>query len=165
TLEIEESLDFMSETMQNFLDYYKPSSNILQFEVYDSMKSALSIIDTKIKYSNLEIIFNGDFNVKIEGIRNEWMQVWINLIINTINISKIREIKNPQILINIKEEEIEFKDNCGKIDELILKEIKEEKYRGIGIKMAKEIAIKNAKKMIVSNSDEGAIFKFIKNQV
>ena len=164
TLEIEESLDFMSETMQNFLDYYKPSSNILQFEVYDSMKSALSIIDTKIKYSNLEIIFNGDFNVKIEGIRNEWMQVWINLIINTINISKIREIKNPQILINIKEEEIEFKDNCGKIDELILKEIKEEKYRGIGIKMAKEIAIKNGKKMIVSNSDEGAIFKFIKNQ-
>jgi uncharacterized protein YdeI (BOF family) len=114
------------------------------------------------------------------------MQVWINLIINTINISKKREIKNPQILINIKEEEIEFKDNCGKIEELILKEIKEEeiefkdncgkieelilkeikeeKYRGIGIKMAKEIAIKNGKKMIVSNSDEGAIFKFIKNQ-
>lgn len=165
TLEIEKSLDFMSETMQNFLDYYKPSSNILEFEVYDSMKSALSIIDTKIKYSNLEINFLGDFTVKIKGIKNEWMQVWINLIINTINISNKRNIENPQILITISQEEIEFEDNCGKIEEMILNEIKEDKYRGIGIKMAKEIAIKNGKRMIISNSDEGAIFKFIENEL
>lgn len=69
----------MSETMQNFLDYYKPSSNVSNFEVYDSIKSALSIIDTKIKNSNLHIEFLGDFDVKIKGIRNEWMQVWINI--------------------------------------------------------------------------------------
>ena len=28
TQEIEQTIDFMSETMQNFLEYYKPSSNI-----------------------------------------------------------------------------------------------------------------------------------------
>ena len=161
TLEIEESLDFMSETMQSFLDYYKPSSNISEFEVYDSMKSALSIIDTKIKYSNLEINFMGDFSAKIKGIKNEWMQVWINLIINTINIAQKRNIEHPQISITISQEEIEFKDNCGKIEESILKEIKEGKYKGIGIKMAKEISIKNRKNMLISNSEEGAIFKFI----
>ena len=47
TSEIEKSLDFMSETMQNFLDYYKPSTKLLLFEAYDSIKNALNIIDAK----------------------------------------------------------------------------------------------------------------------
>ena len=162
TEQIEKSLDFMSETMQNFLDYYKPSSNVSNFEVYDSIKSALTIIDTKIKYSGLEIIFNGDFSVRIEGIRNEWMQVWINIIINSINISIMRDIKNPQIEIYLSKNEIVFQDNCGKIKEELLEKINKEKYTGIGIKMAKEIANKNNQEMIISNSKKGAIFKFVK---
>ena len=162
TLEIEKSLDFMSETMQNFLDYYKPSSNIYEFEVYDSIVSALSIIDTKIKNSNLHIEFLGDFDVKIKGIRNEWMQVWINLIINSINISILRNIKNPQIEISLSKNEIIFEDNCGRIEENLLEKINEEKYTGIGIKMAKEIANKNNQQMIILNSKKGAIFKFVK---
>ncbi|RXI29661.1 histidine kinase [Arcobacter aquimarinus] len=162
TLEIEKSLDFMSETMQNFLDYYKPSSNIYKFEVYDSIISALSIIDTKIKNSNLHIEFLGDFDVKIKGIRNEWMQVWINIIINSINISIMRDIKNPQIEIYLSKNEIVFQDNCGKIKEELLEKINKEKYTGIGIKMAKEIANKNNQEMIISNSKKGAIFKFVK---
>ena len=161
TLEIEKSLDFMSETMQNFLDYYKPSNNIIEFEVYDSIKSALSIIDTKIKYNDFKIEFKGDFSIKLVGIRNEWMQVWINLIINSINISQLRKIEHPNITIYLNKEEIDFEDNCGKIDDNLLKEINEEKYTGIGIKMAKEIALKNNKKMIISNGSLGAIFKFI----
>ncbi|MDZ7818629.1 MAG: transporter substrate-binding domain-containing protein [Aliarcobacter sp.] len=163
TLEIEKSLDFMSETMQNFLDYYKPSSNIYEFEAYDSIVSALTIIDTKIKNSNLHIEFLGDFDVKIKGIRNEWMQVWINLIINSINISIMRDIKNPQIEIYLSKNEIIFEDNCGKIEEELLEKINEEKYTGIGIKMAKEISNKNNQQMIISNSKKGALFKFVKH--
>ncbi|CAM4323967.1 Histidine kinase [Arcobacter suis] len=161
TDQIEKSLDFMSETMQNFLDYYKPSSNISNFEVYDSIKSALTIIDTKIKYSNLEIIFHGDFSVKIEGIRNEWMQVWINLIINTINIVSKREIQNPKLFINIENSQIVFEDNCGNIENEILEQINKNDFKGLGIKMSKEIASKNGKNMIIKNGKEGAIFKFI----
>ena len=164
TLEIEKSLDFMSETMQNFLDYYKPSVNISEFEVYDSIKSALSIIDTKIKNTNMHIEFKGDFDIKIKGIRNEWMQVWINLIINSINISNLRKIENPNIEIRLNKESIVFEDNCGKIDEELLKELNQEKYKGIGIKMSKEIASKNNKTMIISNGEKGAIFKFVENR-
>jgi two-component system, NarL family, sensor histidine kinase EvgS len=164
TLEIEKSLDFMSETMQNFLDYYKPSVNISEFEVYDSIKSALSIIDTKIKNNNMHIEFKGDFDIKIKGIRNEWMQVWINLIINSINISNLRKIENPNIEIRLNKESIVFEDNCGKIDEELLKELNQQKYKGIGIKMSKEIASKNNKTMIILNGEKGAIFEFIENR-
>lgn len=161
TLEIENSLDFMSETMQNFLDYYKPSTNILEFEIYDSIKSALSIIDTKIKNNNFEIKFKGDFSIKITGIRNEWMQVWINLIINSINIAVNRNIKNPKITVSLNKKEIIFQDNCGNIDPQLLKEINNEQYKGIGIKMSKQIASKNGKNMIIMNGKQGAIFRFI----
>lgn len=161
TLQIEKSLDFMSETMQNFLDYYKPSSNISEFDAYDSINSALSIIDTQIKNNGLNIEFKGDFSVKINGIRNEWMQVWINIIINAINISTKREISNPNIEITIKNDEIVFEDNCGKIDNEILEKLIDKNYFGLGIKMANEIALKNNKKMIISNSSKGAKFKFI----
>lgn len=154
----------MSETMQNFLDYYKPSVNVLEFEVYDSIKSALSIIDTKIKNNNLHIEFKGDFDIKIKGIRNEWMQVWINLIINSINISIKRGIQNPIIEIKLSKDSIIFEDNCGKIDEALFKEINQEKYKGLGIKMSKEIAKKNNKNMIITNGEKGAIFKFIENK-
>ena len=161
TMEIENSLDFMSETMQNFLDYYKPSLNICEFEVYDSIKSSLSIIDTKIKNNNIHIEFDGDFDTKIKGIRNEWMQVWINLIVNTINISIQRKITNPTIKITLNKNEIIFEDNCGKIDLEILEKIKQEEHNGLGIKIAKEIAFKYSKNMIIQNGKEGAIFKFI----
>ena len=164
TFEIENSLDFMSETMQNFLDYYKPSNNISEFEVYDSIKSALSIIDTKIKDNNMHIEFKGDFNIKIKGIKNEWMQVWINLIINSINISIKRNIKNPLITIILKQKEIIFEDNCGKIDLELLKEINQEKYKGIGIKISRDIALKYGKSLIINNSEEGAIFMIIDNK-
>ena len=161
TMEIENSLDFMSETMQNFLDYYKPSLNICEFEVYDSIKSSLSIIDTKIKNNNIHIEFDGDFDTKIKGIRNEWMQVWINLIVNTINISIQRKITNPTIKITLNKNEIIFEDNCGKIDLEILEKIKQEEHNGLGLKIAKEIAFKYSKNMIIQNGKEGAIFKFI----
>ena len=161
TLQIENSLDFMSETMQNFLDFYKPSSNISEFEVYDSINSALSIIDTKIKNSNLSIEFKGDFDTKIKGIRNEWMQVWINIIINSINISIERNIKDPKIEITINKNEIIFEDNCGKIEEELLRKINNDEYSGLGLKMSKQIAQKNNQNMIISNSSNGAIFKFI----
>jgi signal transduction histidine kinase len=161
TSEIEKSLDFMSETMQNFLDYYKPSTKITTFEAYDSIKNALNIIDAKIKNSNVSIEFLGDFSTKITGIKNEWMQIWINLIINSINIALARKIDNPKITIHIDNEFILFQDNCGKIETNLLKEINKKQYTGLGIKMAREISKKNNKKMIIYNGKEGAVFKFI----
>lgn len=89
------------------------------------------------------------------------MQVWINIIINAINISNLRKIEKPEIKIYIQKNEIIFEDNCGKIEAKLLDAINKEKYSGIGIKMAKEISLKNKKQMIITNSFNGAIFKFI----
>ena len=56
--EIDESIAFMSKTMQDFLDFYKPSASLAHFDAKESLHAARNIIDTKLKQSNtvLEVI-------------------------------------------------------------------------------------------------------------
>ena len=77
-------------------------------------------------------------------------------------ISLIRKIDNPKIVITIENNYVIFEDNCGKIERDLLRKINKKQYSGLGIKMAKEIAIKNNKKMLIYNNETGAVFKFVK---
>lgn len=159
TQEIEQTIDFMSETMQNFLEYYKPSSNIQEFEVHDSIKAVISIIDTRIKNLNLEIIFTIISNTHLQGIRNEWMQVWMNILSNTLNIAQKRSIEYPYIIITIDETTICFQDNCGGVEPAILENFTHDIHSGLGIKMCKDILKKYGKSLHVKNTKEGALFE------
>ena len=158
TQDIEKSLDFMSETMQNFLDYYKPTSKIIQFNAFELIKASMLIIDTKIKNQNLDFSFEGDLQTNLQGIKNEWMQVWINIIANVINISIERALVAPHIKITILQDMITLQDNCGGIDETILTNFHKEVYSGLGLKICKDIIIKNEKKLTVENTEDGALF-------
>ncbi len=158
TQEIESSLDFMSETMKNFLDYYKPSLKITTFNVADSIKSSALIIDTKIKNQSLMLHFEGVLDTTIEGIKNEWMHVWINMITNVINVAIKRHIEAPTIKITILTDAITFQDNCGGIDADILEDFHHEKYTGLGLKICKDIVTKNQKILHVQNTNDGACF-------
>lgn len=158
TQETESSIDFMSETMRDFLDYYKPSSKISLFNVLESIKASMLIIDTEIKNQNLEITFDGDLDTNIAGVRNELMQVWINLITNVINIAIERKIKTPHVKITILQSLITLQDNCGGIDVKIVDDFKEELYTGIGLKICKDILLKNKRSLTIQNSEDGALF-------
>lgn len=158
TQETEASIDFMSETMTNFLDYYKPSSKISIFNAIESIKASMLIIDTKIKNESLEFTFAGELDTNIGGVKNEFMQVWINLITNVINIAIERNIKAPHIKITILQDRITLQDNCGGIDEKIVDNFKEEKYTGLGIKICKDVLFKNGKILTIQNSEDGVLF-------
>lgn len=159
TQEIEQTIDFMSETMQNFLEYYKPSTKIQEFEVHDSIKAVISIINTRIKNLNLEIIFTIISNAHLKGVRNEWMQVWMNILSNTLNIAQKRSIRYPYIVITVDETSIQFQDNCGGIDPVILENLSHEIYSSLGLKMCNDIAKKYGKSLHVTNAKEGALLK------
>lgn len=157
TQEIEQTLDFMSETMQNFLEYYKPSRNIKEFEVHDSIKAVTRIIDTRIKNLNFDITFNIVSNTKIRGIRNEWMQVWMNILSNALSAAEKNAIKNPHMIITISSTSIKFSDNCGGMQQKLLNNLNCEIYSGLGIKICKDIVAKYGKTLHISNTNEGVI--------
>lgn len=159
TKNIEESLDFMSDTMQNFLDYYKPSSKIVQFDIIDSIISAKSIINTKIKNNNLKITLISNDTIIIKAIKNQWMQVWINLINNSINQAIRKSINTSTVKITVDDNYILFEDNCEGFEETILERFKNNQLEGLGLKMSKDIISKDGWELELSNSSVGALIK------
>lgn len=91
------------------------------------------------------------------------MHVWLNLINNSINIGIQRGIRNPTITVDIFGEKVIVEDNCGKIDELVLHNLINEQYSGLGIKMSKTILHKYGWYLDIKNSSKGAIFYILKS--
>jgi len=148
---IENTLDFMSQTMQNFLEFYKPSIIQKEFNVYDSIQQALSIVETNIISYEIRIAFLGDKEATLFGIKNEYMQVWLILISNAINAYKESTVETKVITITIGDAQsgIQFCDNAkGYIDS-------SDFTKGVGLLMCKQILGKYAKKLVLQNVSSG----------
>ncbi|MBV5320565.1 MAG: transporter substrate-binding domain-containing protein [Sulfuricurvum sp.] len=150
---VEDTIDFMSHTMQNFLEFYKQSSVKADFSVYESIESSIAIIETKILDFGVHVVIEGDDSV-LYGIKNEWMQVWLNLLNNSIKIFEERNIENPMIRIEISLERINFCDNGGGMDTSI-------EHNGLGHQMCQEIATKYGARLEFTNKDEGLCVRVV----
>ncbi|MFH0708780.1 MAG: ABC transporter substrate-binding protein [Pseudomonadota bacterium] len=146
--EIEETIDFMSHTMQNFLEFYKQSDISTPFNLIESIYASLSIIETKLLDNAITVQIDGDEGVMLLGIKNEWMQVWLNLINNAIEVLKTRQIKNPMITVSVSDEEVSFCDNGGGMDLDAL-------VNGLGLQMCRDITAKYNAKLEFVNQDRG----------
>ena len=159
---IEKSIDFMSDTMKSFLQFYKVSTEIEIFDAYHSIQETMTIIDLKIKHLRINIEFHVIESLQLEGIKNEWMNVWLNIFMNFINISKQRKLLSPHIDIIIENERIVFKDNGGGFDIQHLENITNNKNTGLGLIISKEIVQKYNWYLIIENISYGAQFTIAK---
>jgi signal transduction histidine kinase len=98
--EIAKQLDFMSQTMQDFLEFYKPSKTIEEFSISETIQRALHILEKSIHDSSLTIEYNKITDKKIVGIKNRWIHIWLNLINNTITAGDRNGISNHTKLIS-----------------------------------------------------------------
>jgi polar amino acid transport system substrate-binding protein len=144
---IENTIDFMSHTMQNFLEFYKQNSVKSDFSAYDSIESSISIIETKILDLGINVAIEGEDKI-LNGVKNEWMQVWLNLLNNAIGIFSERNIEHPTIQIEITPNQIMFCDNGGGMDLGI-------SSSGLGLPMCREIVAKYGAHLELSNTDSG----------
>lgn len=151
----ESSIKFMIETMNTFLSYYKNDIDFSTFNIKENINKVLKLIDIEIKNSKLEIEINEIFPLKISANKNEWMHIWLNFITNSIKVSKQNVISIPKIDITILEDKIIFQDNCKGIEPNTLKDILNDKQKGLGLKMAKEIIIKNNWNISIENHNNG----------
>jgi nitrogen fixation/metabolism regulation signal transduction histidine kinase len=162
TRNIEKTLDFMSMTMQNFLDFYRPSTTSSSFDAKESILGSMSIIQTKIRNNNVSIKIVGKEDIHIEGIKNQWMQVWLNLLNNSINQAIKNNITSPYIKIHINDSFLFFHDNCGGFSANMLEQISKKDFPGLGLKMSKQIVQKYGYDLELSNLQEGAFVKIKK---
>ena len=155
-------LEFMSQTINDFRDFYVPDKEKEHFSI---AKETQNIIDL-INFQDIKIVFNIEEDIEIFNYKNEYKQVLLNLLSNAKEALTQREIKEPQFEITIDKSCITIKDNAEGIKVKNLQKIFEpyfttkEKSSGIGLYMSKMIVEKNMKgSLSVQNGENGAIFE------
>ena len=150
---INKSSQYLSETIDDFRNFLKLDKKLEIFRVDKAIEEAISLSNIKINNQEIMFLFNFD-EIEINGIKNEFIQVILN-ILNNAKDALIQNIKiEKYIFIDLysknKNVFIKIKDNAGGIPNNIINRIFEpyfttkhqSKGTGIGLYMSEEI-IKN----------------------
>ncbi len=143
----------MSNTIDDFTNFFMPDKEKQYFNVTTSIDESLNILEQIIK-KEMVVIKTEFEDVKVLGIMNEFNQVIINLIKNSIDSFINKSILIREINIRVRKDLdiaiIEFQDNAGGIKEKNIYKIFEPyfttKYKsqgtGLGLFMSKMICEK-----------------------
>ena len=159
----EDLITFMSDTIDTFKNFYKPSNSVDSFLITECVLEILSIVEATFYYDNIQIYITSSEEEKSVGNVNEFSQVIFSILNNARDIFKRRKIKNPEIHIRVEDKKISLRDNGGGIDANIMEHIfspyiSSHESTGIGLYLAKNIVEKNNGIITAKNSDDGAIF-------
>jgi len=165
-------IDYMSKTIEDFRNYFKPEKQKETFLIKECLDSALFIIDSTLKNSFIEVktVYEKK-DIKTTSFKNEFSQALLNIISNSKDILILRKIQNPLITIGISEKNdktyISIEDNAKGIEKTIINKIFDPYFTtkhkssgtGIGLYMSKMIIEKSMHgKIFVENTKEGAKF-------
>ncbi len=162
---------YMSQTINDFQDFFKPQGEKEYFFVEQACKDAYFIVESSLKYHGVTIDFDIKDDCKVLGYKNEYSQVILNIISNAKDIILERKIKKPYINIEIKSGQsyaiVKIQDNAGGVSADIIDKIFDPYFTtrhktqgtGIGLYMAKNIIERNMNGLInVRNENDGALF-------
>ena len=160
---------FLTETMDNFLHFYKNEADTSQFLVSKVTQEISMFLDMTFKAQGINIQTRVLNDFKLIGIRNEFQQVILNLINNAKEAFKEQKRDDANIIIEISNDKdkgtIIIQDNAGGIKQERIEDIFELEYttkqngNGIGLYLVKKIVEQGFKGSIdVVNSDSGACF-------
>lgn len=159
----EDLIMFMSDTINTFKNFYKPSKNIEEFLLTECVLDVLSIVEATFYFDNIQIYITSEEEEKTRGNINEFSQVVFSILNNSRDIFKKRKIKNPEIHIRIEDKKISIKDNGGGIEDDVIDSIfspciSSNESTGIGLYLSKSIVEKNNGIITASNTQDGAMF-------
>ncbi len=160
-------IKFMSDTIDDFRNFYRVDKTKELFNVKSAIERTLSIQKAQLLNNHIEVELLGEA-FEINGYKNEFQQVILNLINNAKDVLLEKKVKNAKITIELKNRTILVRDNGGGIPKDIIKRIfepyfttKEQgKGTGMGLYMSKMIIEENLKaKLDVNNTQDGAEFR------
>jgi DNA-binding response OmpR family regulator len=160
-------LDFMSNTITSFQNFYIPNKENTSFSILEALNDALNIVNASFDFYNIKVSTKINNNSNIFGNKNEYSQVILAILNNIKTIFINREISNPTITINIdtspNQSILIIEDNGGGIkldiiDNIFLPFISETKNSGMGMYMSKSIINKLNGTITAENTNNGAKF-------
>lgn len=165
-------IQFMSYTIDDFRNFFKPDKQKVYFYIEDSCYEAISLISASIKNYNITLHRKIRCNCEIYGYKREFAQVLLNLMSNAKDALIQRNIENPRIELEVDYENgysiVIIRDNAGGVENEYMDLIFEPyfttkeslKGTGLGLYMSKMIIEKNmGGELSVENTSDGAMFK------
>jgi signal transduction histidine kinase/ABC-type nitrate/sulfonate/bicarbonate transport system substrate-binding protein len=171
---IEQNLQYMSNTIEDFLNYFKPKKQKENFNISDNVKKALSLLYVSLENKQINITFENGVDVIAYGYADEFIQVILTIINNAVQALENQKDKKIRIKIHTKDEfvYVEIIDNGDGVPENIKEKIFEPYFTtkdegiGLGLYIAKMIIERSMKgKLIMQNIDNGAKFTIILKRV
>ncbi len=168
--EILDLVEFLSETIHDFRNFFKPGLVRDNFSVIGSIENVYSMMQSQFRSSGINVQIIGDSDIKVNGFKSEFKHVILNLLINARDVIFERKINSPEIVINVEQQiddvVITFVDNAGGIADHEKKDnifepfvsTKGENGTGIGLSLSREILKKMDASISVENVNQGACF-------
>ena len=169
-----ESMDViqkMSKTIDSFRNLFLPDAQRLDFCVEDAINEVIMIVTPKMEGDNIELIDTKAGRHVVSGYKNEFKQVFLNLLANAADetVKQNSDVKKIEIYTVKKEDNIEIsvKDSGGGIALELIDRIFEPYFTtkeqgsgiGIGLYMSKELIERHfGGTLRAENTEGGAVF-------
>lgn len=113
----------LSQTIEDFRDFVKPSNRKEVFYVYDAVASVIDLMDENFRINNITVEFEQIEMVRAYGYANQYAQAIFNIINNSFDALKESPRLDRKIILRIYEQDkkaiLEIEDNAGGIDKAI----------------------------------------------
>ena len=163
-------IEYMSKTIDDFRNFFKPSKKKEAFSLAKACKEAVILANAALANKEIKLLLHVKQDSTVQGYPSEFAQVIFNLILNAKDALIENEIKDAHIHITIGLEEynsfVFVEDNAGGINPELIEKIfdpyfstKKISGTGLGLYMAKMIIEENMQgELSVQNSNVGARF-------
>jgi len=164
-------LQYMSQTIDDFRNFFKQGDEELDFSIKDALDSVYSLVSTNLSYNHIECKIKVEHDSIVKGGLNEFKQVLINIINNAQEAIQSNNSKSKLIKVLITQKEtnaiISIRDDGGGIAKNVIDKIFDPYFTtknqtqgtGLGLYMSKQI-IENSMcgSLSAKNTSKGAEF-------
>ena len=166
-------MSHMSQTIEDFGNYFKPDKEKILFNVNQAVGKTLSLLEPCFKNMGIHIEAMETDDAVINGYEHEYSQVLLNILLNCRDAFEANDTDRQRVIriAVFKENDksvVTVADNAGGIPEDIIDKIFDpyfttkgpDKGTGIGLYMSKAIIEKNMNgRLTVRNTADGAEFR------
>jgi len=162
----------MSQTIDDFRNFFKSDKEIITFGVNQVIARTLSLIEMSFKEQQISIALQTEGEPMVNGYPNEYAQVLLNILMNACDALVGHKVDDALISIHTFAEGdttvVTISDNAGGIADEIIDRLfdpyfttkEPDKGSGIGLFMSKTIIEKNmGGRLTVRNTGNGAEFR------
>ena len=135
-----ETTQKLSNTIDDLKNFFDKNEEIVAFEIGTTIEKAINLFNIKLEFNEVQVEFEKINNCILEGKESEFIQVILNILNNSFDAFKHKNIKNKIIRINTNIEDnflkIVISDNAGGTNSNILDKMFElyftTKHKAIG---------------------------------